>query len=107
LIDDLLDIARINSGKVQLKRKRIVLRDAIANAVDTALPVIEAAGHQLDASLPDHELLLHADPVRLAQVFSNLLANAAKYTPGGGRIGITVQHDDRSVRVAVSDTGIG
>ncbi|KFC65850.1 ATP-binding protein [Massilia sp. LC238] len=107
LIDDLLDIARINSGKVQLKRERIVLRDAIANAVDTALPVIEAAGHQLDASLPDHELLLHADPVRLAQVFSNLLANAAKYTPGGGRIGITVQHDDRSVRVAVSDTGIG
>jgi signal transduction histidine kinase/CheY-like chemotaxis protein len=107
LIDDLLDIARINSGKVQLKRERIALRDAIANAVDTALPLIEAAGHQLDTSVPDQELLLHADPVRLAQVFSNLLTNAAKYTPGGGRIGITVAHDERSVRVAVTDTGIG
>jgi signal transduction histidine kinase/CheY-like chemotaxis protein len=107
LIDDLLDIARINSGKVQLKRERIALRDAIANAVDSALPAIEAAGHRLDLALPDAPLVLHADPIRLAQVFSNLLTNAAKYTPGGGTIGIAVQHDERSVRVVVTDTGIG
>ncbi|WP_051933466.1 ATP-binding protein [Massilia sp. BSC265] len=107
LIDDLLDIARINSGKVQLKRERIALQDAIANAVDTALPLIAAAGHQLDVSTPDVPLVVHADPIRLAQVFSNLLTNAAKYTPAGGNIGITVQHDEGGVRVAVTDSGIG
>ncbi|MFN3789310.1 ATP-binding protein [Massilia sp.] len=107
LIDDLLDIARINSGKVQLKREWIALREAIANAVDTALPAIEAAGHRLELELPDLPLVVHADPVRLAQVFSNLLTNAAKYTPDGGRIGVAVRPDQGSVRVAVTDTGIG
>ncbi|VXC67561.1 ATP-binding protein [Massilia sp. 9I] len=107
LIDDLLDIARINSGKVELKRERVVLRDAIATAVETAQPQIQAAGHTLDLSIPDTPLLLHADPTRLAQVFSNLLTNAAKYTPAGGRIGVRVEHDGRSVRVAITDTGIG
>ncbi len=107
LIDDLLDIARINSGKVQLKRGRIALRDAIANAIETTLPLIQAAGHTLDAALPDALLEVHADPTRLAQVFSNLLTNAAKYTPAGGTIRIGVQHDERCARVMVEDSGIG
>ncbi|MCC2970784.1 ATP-binding protein [Massilia sp. IC2-476] len=107
LIDDLLDIARINSGKVQLRRERIALRDVIDSAVETASPLIRAAGHTLDVSVPEAPLVLDADPARLAQVLSNLLTNAAKYTPAGGRISIAVDSDRERVRIAVTDTGIG
>lgn len=108
LIDDLLDIARINSGKVQLKKERIELRDTISTAVEAALPAIRAAQQTLDVALPDMPLLLDADPTRLAQVFSNLLTNATKYTPHEGRIAIVVQPVDGSnVSITITDSGIG
>ena len=107
LIDDLLDIARINSGKVELKRARIALQDAIANAVESAQPLIQQAGHALALSMPEAPLVLDADATRLAQVFSNLLTNAAKYTPPGGRIEVVVEQTVSCVRIAVTDTGIG
>lgn len=107
LIDDLLDIARINSGKVELKKERIELRDAVSNAVEASLPMIQAARHELDVSLPDVPLVLYADPTRCAQILSNLLTNAAKYTPSGGSIRVIVEHDEDSVTIGVTDTGIG
>jgi signal transduction histidine kinase/ActR/RegA family two-component response regulator len=107
LIDDLLDIARINSGKVELKRERVTLQDAVANAVETAQPLIQQAGHVFALSMPDTPLVLDADPTRLAQVFSNLLTNAAKYTPPGGHIEVRVEQTGTGVRIAVTDTGIG
>lgn len=108
LIDDLLDIARINSGKVQLKKERIELRDTISTAVEAALPAIRAAQQTLDVALPDMRLLLDADPTRLAQVFSNLLTNATKYTPREGRIAIVAQPVDGSnVSITITDSGIG
>ncbi|MFC5459196.1 ATP-binding protein [Massilia niabensis] len=107
LIDDLLDIARINSGKVELKKERIDLRDAVTNAVEASLPMIQAARHELDVSMPDVPLVLYADPTRCTQIVSNLLTNAAKYTPSGGRIAVSIEHDDDSVTIAITDTGIG
>jgi CheY-like chemotaxis protein len=103
----LLDIARINSGKVELKRERVTLQDAVANAVETAQPLIQQAGHVFALSMPDTPLVLDADPTRLAQVFSNLLTNAAKYTPPGGHIEVRVEQTGTGVRIAVTDTGIG
>jgi signal transduction histidine kinase len=107
LVDDLLDISRVTSGKVQLRREGIDLRDAIGAAVETSRPLIEAAGHTLSVRLPDVPLPLHADPTRVAQVVANLLTNAAKYTPDGGRIDVTAERDGDSAVVRVTDTGMG
>ena len=107
LIDDLLDIARINSGKVALRKERIALRDVIATAIEASEPLIRGAGHRLAVSVPEAPVPLDADPVRLAQILGNLLANAAKYTPPGGRIDLAVQPDAHGVEIAVGDTGIG
>jgi CheY-like chemotaxis protein len=79
----------------------------VRNAVDAAHPVIDEAGHHLTISLPDEPILLYADPHRLAQVLSNLLNNAAKYTPAGGRIWLIVERREREVTIAVKDTGLG
>ena len=107
LIDDLLDVSRISRGKFELRKERIDLAAAIKSAVDTAQPLIDAAGHRLAVSMGTQPIYLDADPVRLAQVFSNLLNNAAKYMERGGRIWLTVTPDDREVVVSVRDTGIG
>jgi predicted ATPase/signal transduction histidine kinase/ActR/RegA family two-component response regulator len=107
LIDDLLDIARINTGKVQLEKERVDLRDAIAIAVEATLPAIKSAQHKLDVAIPDEPLVLDADPTRLTQILSNLLTNAVKYTTRGGQIGIVVKREGGSVTIAISDTGIG
>jgi PAS domain S-box-containing protein len=106
MIDDLLDVSRITVGKVILRRERIDLRDVIDSALETSRPLIEAAGHDLVVHLPTDPLPIEGDPTRLAQVFGNLIHNAAKYTPPGGRIGLDVERD-HSVVVRVSDTGIG
>ena len=107
LVDDLLDIARITTGKVDLKKERVELQTIIASAVETSMPLIEAGRHELLVHMPDEELLLEVDLTRVAQVVSNLLNNAAKYTPARGRIGLTVQREGSQVVIAVSDTGIG
>jgi PAS domain S-box-containing protein len=107
LIDDLLDVSRIGRNKMELRVARILLADAISSAVETARPAIEAAGHVLLVDLPPDPIFLDADLTRLAQVFSNLLTNSAKYTEEGGRITLVARPDGEDVVVSVTDTGIG
>jgi CheY-like chemotaxis protein len=107
LIDDLLDVSRITRGKLELRRERVELAAIVKDAVDTARPHIEASGHRLDVSLPPEPVYLDADPVRLAQVLSNLLNNAAKYPERGGRIRVVGKRHDGEVELSVRDTGIG
>ena len=107
LVDDLLDIARINRGKVDLQKEHVELRSVVASAVETSLPAIEARRHELNLRIPEQSLALTIDPTRISQVISNLLTNAAKYTPAGGRIDVTARLDGDDVVLSVSDTGIG
>ncbi|KQQ96541.1 ATP-binding protein [Massilia sp. Leaf139] len=107
LINDLLDIARVSSGKVVLQVAPLALQEVVASAVETSLPLIEGSGHTLVLDLPAEPLPVEADAVRLSQVLGNLLSNAAKYTPAGGRIAVTARNEGDEVVVAVSDTGIG
>jgi len=107
LINDLLDIARISSGKMVLQIERVDMQSVIASAVETSLPLIEAGGHELALDLPDAAIWVDVDTVRLSQVLSNLLSNASKYTPQHGRIGISARISGDAVVIDVSDTGIG
>jgi len=107
LVDDLLDVSRIGQNKIELRRSRVQLADVLSSAVETARPLIDAAGHELSVSLPERPVFLDADLTRLAQVFSNLLTNSAKYTDPGGRIWVTGELRDGDVVVTVRDTGIG
>ncbi|MBY0525446.1 MAG: MEKHLA domain-containing protein [Gemmataceae bacterium] len=107
LIDDLLDISRINRNKMELRRSRVLLADVVSSAVETARPLLDAAGHDLTVSLPPKPVYLDADLTRLAQVFSNLLTNSVKYTERGGRIWVSAERRGGEVAVSVRDTGIG
>ncbi|HUQ11455.1 MAG TPA: ATP-binding protein [Steroidobacteraceae bacterium] len=107
LVDDLLDISRITLGKVELKKERTDFRAVLGSALETTRPLIEAANHELAVRLPSNALPLDADPTRLAQVLANLLNNAAKYTPRGGRIQLTAEVEGPTLAVRVSDTGVG
>jgi signal transduction histidine kinase len=107
LVDDLLDVSRITTGKLALKPELCELRDIVGSAVDTARPVIEARRHALAVDMPAEPVFVTADPTRLSQVFSNLLNNAANYTEPGGRIQLAADADDTSVTVRVIDNGIG
>ncbi|MGK3984502.1 GAF domain-containing protein [Sorangium sp. So ce136] len=107
MVDDLLDVSRITRGKVELRRERVDLRAVLNSALETSRPLLEAAEHELAVRLPAEPLLLDADPTRLAQVFANLLNNAAKYTPGGGVIRLAAQRDGAAVVVRVMDNGVG
>jgi PAS domain S-box-containing protein len=107
LIDDLLDVSRINRNKMELRRSRVLLADALSSAVETARPLIEEAGHDLSVALPPEPVYLDADLTRLAQVFGNLLTNSAKYTERGGRIWLAAERRGGDVVVSVRDTGIG
>ena len=109
LVDDLLDLARINSGKIELKKSVITLQQVIEQAVSTSLPALEEGGHDLDVDLPREPVSLVADPVRLIQVVANLLHNAARYTDPHGKIRVTASVDAPSstVQIAVSDNGRG
>jgi CheY-like chemotaxis protein/two-component sensor histidine kinase len=107
LIDDLIDVSRITRGTFELRREAVALDEVIRVAVETSRPIIDASGHQLAVHLPAEPIDLDADLIRLAQVFSNLLNNAAKYTGPGGRIAVTAERDGGMVCVAVQDTGIG
>jgi PAS domain S-box-containing protein len=107
LIDDLLDIARIAAGKLLIRKERLPLERAIDMALETSRPYINAAGHSLSVLLPSERVTVAADPARLAQVFSNLLNNAARYTERHGEIALTAEVDGNEVAVSVQDNGIG
>lgn len=107
LIDDLLDISRINQHKMELRRSRILLSDVVNSALETARPVIEAAQHELQIALPQEPVVLFADLTRLAQVFSNLLTNSSKYTNQGGRIWIAAEKRGDEAVISIRDNGIG
>jgi signal transduction histidine kinase/response regulator RpfG family c-di-GMP phosphodiesterase len=107
LVDDLLDVSRITRGKVQLRKERMDLSAAVRSAVESVRPLIDAHAHQLTVTLPPEPVQLDADPIRLAQIFSNLLHNAAKYTEKGGHIWVTAERRSGELVVSVRDTGIG
>jgi CheY-like chemotaxis protein len=107
LVDDLMDISRITTGKVELKKECFDLRTILNDVIESNRPSIEAENHMLSVTLPDQPALLFADRVRLTQVFSNLLNNAARYTNRGGRIGLALECAPEEFIVRVSDTGIG
>jgi PAS domain S-box-containing protein len=107
LVEDLLDVSRISRGKIALKRKPFDLRDALAKAVEIALPLLEQKGHGFEVKVPPRPLMVDGDEARLIQVFANLLNNAAKYTNEGGRVVLAVHHTTTHVVVEVQDNGIG
>ena len=107
LVDDLLDLSRLTTGKFELRTERVPLREVISAALETSRPVIEHQGHALSVDVPDEPIFVDGDPTRLAQVVSNLLANSAKYTHRGGHIRLSVSLDDAVAAVAVADDGIG
>ncbi|HLF09925.1 MAG TPA: ATP-binding protein [Gammaproteobacteria bacterium] len=107
LVDDLLDVSRITRGKLVVRKQPVELADIVQSAVDTIRPLLEASHHKLALDLPQQPIYLQADPVRLSQVFSNLLNNSAKYTEAGGHISLTATVVGSMVRVVVADDGIG
>ena len=107
LVDDLLDVARVTSGKVALHLEALDIRGLLARCVQLIQPGLEAQGLQLTVDTPDSAVILDADPVRLEQVLVNLLTNAVKYTPRGGRIEVRITTDEATASIAVRDTGIG
>lgn len=107
LIDDLLDVSRVSLGKIELRKERIQVAEAVRAALDASRPAINAANHSLMVDVPVNPLWLEADLTRLAQVVGNLLSNATKYTPDGGKISLSVDAVDDKAVITVSDTGIG
>ena len=107
LVDDLLDVSRINTGKFAIKMGRVELKAVVNDALEVVRPYIELHGHELVIDLPDRPVFLHGDATRLAQILSNLLNNAAKYTNRGGRVSLSARVEDRSLILSVVDNGIG
>jgi signal transduction histidine kinase/ActR/RegA family two-component response regulator len=107
LVDDLLELSRINQGRIELRKERVKLQAILRGALETSAPLIEAAGHELVVHEPDEPILLHADPVRLIQVIANLLNNAAKYSEDGGKVVLTARRDGSTAVISVRDRGIG
>ncbi|HEV7672543.1 MAG TPA: ATP-binding protein [Thermoanaerobaculia bacterium] len=107
LVDDLLDVSRIARGKVDLKRETVEIAEIVAKAIEMVSPLLEQQTQHLMAEVPRQGLAVDGDPIRLAQVVSNLLTNAAKYTPEAGNINVRARRDGGEVVLSVSDSGIG
>jgi len=107
LLDDLLDIARITQGKLQLKKESVTLFDVVDAAVEAARPMIDGKNHHLAVSLPPEPIMLDADPLRLSQILSNLLTNAVKYSDAASHIEIAATVQDNTLNLSVTDDGIG
>lgn len=107
LVDDLLDVARITSGKVELQRERVALSVIIANVQEIVAPQVESSRHRFDVVQPRLRIMLDADPVRLVQSLANVISNALKYTPPPGRVLLDVQVKNENVIFTVKDNGIG
>jgi signal transduction histidine kinase/ActR/RegA family two-component response regulator len=107
LIEDLLDIERISRGKFLIRKERVALERTVDMALEMARPYITSAGHHLSVLMPSEAVMVDADPARLAQVFSNLLNNAAKFTEGRGEISLSARLEAGMVAISVEDNGIG
>ena len=107
MVDDLLDVSRVTRGKLELRKVPIELAEIVAQAIETASPLLEQHRHALSVEVPQHGLVVDADPARLAQVVANLLTNAAKYTPNGGSVQVQAQAIHDQVMLKVRDSGIG
>ena len=107
LVDDLLEVSRITSGKIELRKEPLEIGAVLRSAVEASKPLMEAANHELVVTSAPVPLMVQGDPVRLAQVFANLLNNAAKYTDDGGRIDLTIETEGSWLVVSVRDNGIG
>ncbi len=106
-VDDLLDVSRITRGIVDLRRERFEIGEVVARAVEIACPLLEQRSHVVRVDVPERGLLVDGDPTRLAQVFANLLTNAARYTPAGGRVEIAARTRGAAIEIAVADDGVG
>lgn len=107
LVDDLLDVSRIDRGKIELRRERVSVDAVVSAAIDTARPSIDAKSHELVVRFAQKALHVEGDPVRLAQIVSNLLINAAKFTSPKGRIELSLRNEDGELEIVVSDNGMG
>lgn len=107
LVDDLLDISRISRGKIELRRQKFDLVQAIQSAVETNRPLIEARHHKIELSVPENEFMLDGDYARTVQIVANLVHNAAKYTAGGGSILVELKEEAGAAVIRVRDSGIG
>lgn len=107
LVDDLLDVSHMLRSKISLKREIVSIQDVLQRTLAELAPAIQARSHMLDVELPGPDVLVDGDPVRLVQTFSNLLGNAVKYTPHGGRIEVRSQRHPGEIRIVVRDNGIG
>jgi CheY-like chemotaxis protein len=107
LVDDLLDLSRISRGKLEIRREQVPLSAVVSSAVETSRPLIDHMGHEFTVTLPHQTIIVDADLTRLAQVFTNLLNNSAKYMDRGGHIRLTAERQGTDVVVSVKDTGIG
>ena len=107
LVDDLLDVSRITRGKINLRLETVDLKTIVAEAVETSQPIIDSRRHQLNISLPESPIVVHADAARLTQVVSNLLNNAAKFQKESGRIDLRARRDGNDAVITVRDHGFG
>jgi signal transduction histidine kinase len=107
LIDDLMEVSRITRGKIELKPEVLPLERVVADAVELSRPLLTAGRHRLELILPGESLSVRGDRVRLTQIFSNLLNNAAKYTQPGGNVTVTIDRADGFARIGIRDNGIG
>jgi signal transduction histidine kinase/CHASE1-domain containing sensor protein/CheY-like chemotaxis protein len=107
IVDDLLDVSRISRGKIELRKHRLAVREALARAADAVLAQARSRGQKLQVRFPARPLLIDADPVRLEQILGNLLTNAIKYTPQGGEVELSAAADGETLEIRVRDTGIG
>jgi signal transduction histidine kinase/ActR/RegA family two-component response regulator len=107
LVDDLLDVSRINFGRLELHKQRVDALNVLRSAIEASQPLIQDGGHRLTVTMPPDAVMVDADPTRLAQVFSNLLNNAAKFSNAGGAIAVSVEFGAHEVRVRVRDEGVG
>ncbi|MDM9644800.1 response regulator [Rhizobium sp. S163] len=107
LIDDLLDVSRVSQGKIELRRNKIRIDEVFRSAIEASRPTIDAASHSFASHVPDEPIWIEADETRISQVVSNLLNNAAKYTPPGGRIVLSARNLENEVVIDVEDNGVG
>nr|WP_263430013.1 ATP-binding protein [Nannocystis pusilla] len=107
LVDDLLEVSRINTGKIQLQMERIDLATVVLRGIETSRPVVDSKGHRLEFACPPDPVWVRADPTRIAQVVGNLVNNAAKYTEPGGEIVVRLEREDGDAVIRVRDSGIG